>query len=78
MRGESRSFDPLAGRRVLVAITGSIAAVKLPQLVSALAQRGTEVRCLLSPAAIAATSTRINGPISLRDHCMWNWRSGLN
>lgn len=43
--------DPLAGRRVLVAISGSIAAVKLPLLVSALVQRGAQVRCLLTPSA---------------------------
>ena len=43
--------EPLAGRRILVAGSGSIAAVKLPQLVSALVQRGAEVRCLLSPSA---------------------------
>jgi len=30
--------DPLAGRRILVGISGSIAAVKLPLVVSALAQ----------------------------------------
>lgn len=43
--------DPLAGRRVLVLISGSIAAVKLPLLVSALVQRGALVRCVLSPSA---------------------------
>ena len=43
--------DPLMGRRVLVLISGSIAAVKLPQLVSALVQRGALVRCVLSPSA---------------------------
>ncbi|MDM7954388.1 MAG: bifunctional phosphopantothenoylcysteine decarboxylase/phosphopantothenate--cysteine ligase CoaBC [Cyanobium sp. CZS 25K] len=43
--------DPLSGRRVLVLISGSIAAVKLPQLVSALVQRGAQVRCVLSPSA---------------------------
>ncbi len=43
--------DPLVGRRVLVLISGSIAAVKLPQLVSALVQRGALVRCVLSPSA---------------------------
>ncbi|MCP9808909.1 bifunctional phosphopantothenoylcysteine decarboxylase/phosphopantothenate--cysteine ligase CoaBC [Cyanobium sp. HWJ4-Hawea] len=48
--------DPLAGRRILVAISGSIAAVKLPQLVSALAKRGAEVRCLLTPSAAALVS----------------------
>jgi phosphopantothenoylcysteine decarboxylase/phosphopantothenate--cysteine ligase len=43
--------DPLAGRRILVAISGSIAAVKLPLLVSALAKRGAQVRCVLTPSA---------------------------
>lgn len=43
--------DPLAGRRILVGMSGSIAAVKLPLLVSALVQRGAEVRCLLTPSA---------------------------
>ena len=51
MRSEAATADPLAGRRVLVLISGSIAAVKLPQLVSALIQRGAQVRCVLSPAA---------------------------
>lgn len=45
------SGDPLAGRRILVGISGSIAAVKLPQLVSALVQRGARVRCVLTPSA---------------------------
>jgi phosphopantothenoylcysteine decarboxylase/phosphopantothenate--cysteine ligase len=44
-------MDPLAGRRVLVLISGSIAAVKLPLVVSALVQRGALVRCVLSPSA---------------------------
>lgn len=43
--------DPFAGRRVLVLISGSIAAVKLPLVVSALVQRGALVRCVLSPSA---------------------------
>jgi phosphopantothenoylcysteine decarboxylase/phosphopantothenate--cysteine ligase len=49
--GSAALADPLAGRRVLVLISGSIAAVKLPQLVSALVQRGAQVRCVLSPSA---------------------------
>ena len=36
-------LEPLAGRRILVAGSGSIAAVKLPQLVSALVKRGANV-----------------------------------
>ena len=50
------SPDPLAGRRILVAITGSIAAVKMPLLVSALAKRGAQVRCVLTPSAAALVS----------------------
>ncbi|MFM1812251.1 MAG: bifunctional phosphopantothenoylcysteine decarboxylase/phosphopantothenate--cysteine ligase CoaBC [Cyanobacteriota bacterium] len=52
--------DPLAGRRVLVAISGSIAAVKLPLVVSALAQRGAQVRCVLTPSA-----ERLVSPVAL-------------
>ncbi len=52
--------DPLAGRRILVAITGSIAAVKLPLVVSALAQRGAVVRCVLTPSA-----ERLVSPVAL-------------
>ena len=48
--------DPLEGRRILVGISGSIAAVKLPLLVSALAKRGAEVRCVLTPSAAALVS----------------------
>ncbi len=51
MRTESPGGDPLSGRRVLVGISGSIAAVKLPLVVSALAQRGAVVRCVLTPSA---------------------------
>ena len=48
--------DPLDGRRVLVGITGSIAAVKLPLVVSALVQRGAEVRCVLTASAAELVS----------------------
>jgi phosphopantothenoylcysteine decarboxylase/phosphopantothenate--cysteine ligase len=40
---------PLAGRHVLVAASGSIAAVKTPLLVSALVKAGAVVRCLGHP-----------------------------
>jgi phosphopantothenoylcysteine decarboxylase/phosphopantothenate--cysteine ligase len=39
-----------------VGSSGSIAAVKLPLLVSALAKRGAEVRCVLTPSAAALVS----------------------
>ncbi|MFM7549079.1 MAG: bifunctional phosphopantothenoylcysteine decarboxylase/phosphopantothenate--cysteine ligase CoaBC [Cyanobacteriota bacterium] len=53
-------LDPLAGRRVLVGISGSIAAVKLPLVVSALVQRGAEVRCVVTPSA-----ERLVSPVAL-------------
>lgn len=49
-------LDPLSGRRILVGISGSIAAVKLPLVVSALVQRGAEVRCVLTPSAARLVS----------------------
>ena len=49
MRTESASA--LQGRRLLVAVSGSIAAVKIPLLVSALIKSGAEVRCLVTPSA---------------------------
>ena len=52
--------DPLAGRRVLVLISGSIAAVKLPQLVSVLVKRGALVRCAVTPSA-----ARLVSPVAL-------------
>jgi phosphopantothenoylcysteine decarboxylase/phosphopantothenate--cysteine ligase len=52
--------DPLAGSRVLVLISGSIAAVKLPQLVSALVKRGALVRCAVTPSA-----ARLVSPVAL-------------
>ena len=42
---------PLVGRHVLVAASGSIAAVKTPLLVSALVKAGAVVRCLVTPSA---------------------------
>jgi len=56
----SSPADPLAGRRVLVLISGSIAAVKLPQLVSALVKRGALVRCAVTPSA-----ARLVSPVAL-------------
>jgi len=52
--------DPLRGRRVLLLISGSIAAVKTPGLVSALVRRGALVRCVVSPAA-----SRLVSPVAL-------------
>ena len=48
--------SPLFRRRVLVAVSGSIAAVKTPLLVSALIKAGAEVRCLVTTSGAALVS----------------------
>ncbi len=50
----------LLGKKILVAITGSIAAVKSPLLVSRLVQRGAEVKCVVTKSAANLVS-----PLSL-------------
>ena len=70
--------DPLAGRRILVGISGSIAAVKLPQVVSALVQRGAQVRCVLTPSAAQLVSAPALASLSRAavalDGDQWNHR----
>lgn len=53
MRTESGA---LQGRRILVAVSGSIAAVKTPLLVSALVKAGAQVRCVVTPSAAQLVS----------------------
>ncbi|MBD2422333.1 bifunctional phosphopantothenoylcysteine decarboxylase/phosphopantothenate--cysteine ligase CoaBC [Cyanobium sp. FACHB-13342] len=71
--------DPLAGRRILVGISGSIAAVKLPLVVSALAQRGAEVRCVLTPSAAQLVSPVALASLSRQSCCLdadqWSHRA---
>ncbi len=58
----------LSGKKILVAVTGSIAAVKSPILVSRLVKAGAEVRCVLTQSAAKLVS-----PLSLstlsRNNC---------
>lgn len=74
--GAAAPSDPLAGRRILVLISGSIAAVKLPLVVSALIRRGAEVRCVVSPAAARLVSPVALASLSRRpchsDEDAWN------
>lgn len=79
MRPEPPGPDPLCGRRVLVAISGSIAAVKMPAVVSALVQRGADVRCVLTPSAerlvsAVALATLSRNPCNL-DADQWSHRA---
>ena len=60
--------DPLANKRILLAVSGSIAAVKVPQIVSALVQRGALVRCVLTPSAAQLVSPAALASLS-RHHC---------
>ncbi len=68
----------LEGLRLLIAASGSIAAVKTPLLVSELIKSGAEVRCVITPSA-----SKIISPISLstlsrhrcyQDKDQWNPR----
>lgn len=43
--------DTLAGKTIVVAVTGSIAAVRVVDLIRDLIRRGAEVHCVMSPAA---------------------------
>ena len=51
---------PMQGRRILVAASGSIAAIKTPILVSSLIKSGAEVRCIITPSA-----SQLVSPLSL-------------
>tara|TARA_Y100001968_G_C19446896_1_gene765904 strand:+ start:3849 stop:5126 length:1278 start_codon:yes stop_codon:yes gene_type:complete len=73
-----KEVKSLAGRRLLVAATGSIAAIKTPLLVSGLIKSGAEVRCIITPSA-----SKFVSPLSLatlsRNRCyqdedQWNPR----
>ncbi|KGG18620.1 Phosphopantothenoylcysteine decarboxylase [Prochlorococcus marinus str. SS2] len=68
----------LNGKKILVITTGSIAAVKIPLLVSNLIKTGAEVRCVVSPSA-----SKLVSPLSLstlsrnacyQDEDQWNRR----
>ena len=88
----TEASKPLEGRRLLVGISGSIAAVKSPLLVSRLVKAGAEVRCLVTPSAAKLVSplapstlsrqrcfqSRMNGTPPVPVHCTSNWPSGLS
>ena len=68
----------LSGKKILVAVTGSIAAVKAPILISRLIKIGAEVKCVITPSAAKLVS-----PLSLstlsRNKCYQDkdqWQDG--
>ncbi|WP_413677240.1 bifunctional phosphopantothenoylcysteine decarboxylase/phosphopantothenate--cysteine ligase CoaBC [Prochlorococcus sp. MIT 0916] len=54
------NLNSLSGKKILVAITGSIAAVKAPILVSRLIKAGVEVKCVMTKSA-----SKLVSPLSL-------------
>ena len=54
----------LSGKKILVAVTGSIAAIKSPILISRLIKTGAEVRCVITQSAAKLVS-----PLSLSTLC---------
>ena len=58
----------LSGRKILVAVTGSIAAVKAPILVSRLIKAGAEVKCVLTQSAAKLVSPLSMSTLS-RNRC---------
>ncbi len=76
MKTETNS--PLKGRRLLVAASGSIAAVKTPLLVSNLIKAGAEVRCLITPSAAKLVSPTALASLSrhrcYQDEDQWSSR----
>tara|TARA_Y100001968_G_scaffold332958_1_gene393275 strand:+ start:1651 stop:2928 length:1278 start_codon:yes stop_codon:yes gene_type:complete len=73
-----KEVKSLSGKRILVGVTGSIAAIKTPILISSLIKSGAEVRCIITPSG-----SKFISPLSLstisRNRCyqdedQWNPR----
>lgn len=61
MADRTRRKGPLAGKRVVVGVTGSIAAFKSAEIVSQLVQRGADVVVVMT-----ASATRFVGPLTFQ------------
>ncbi len=57
----AKSKAPLAGRRIVVGVAGSIAAFKAAEIISQLVQRGAKVHVVMTPAA-----TKFVGPLTFQ------------
>lgn len=76
---ESQRYMQLAGKKIILAVTGSIAAYKTPELVRQLIKAGAEVRVLMTQAAASFVSplsleTVSKHPVysSVSDGSQWN------
>jgi phosphopantothenoylcysteine decarboxylase/phosphopantothenate--cysteine ligase len=69
----------MQGKRVLLGVTGGIAAYKIPFLIRALKQLGAEVRCVLTPHAKDFVSPLVLATLSENPvHCeFWNKDTGV-
>ncbi len=54
----------MQGKRILLGITGGIAAYKIPFLVRLLVKQGAEVRCILTPSAADFVSPLVLATLS--------------
>jgi phosphopantothenoylcysteine decarboxylase / phosphopantothenate---cysteine ligase len=73
--GELSNIPVLKGRRILLGVTGSIAAYKAAELASALAQAGAQVDVLLSPGGLQFVSPltfqALTGRTAYTDADLW-------
>lgn len=69
----------MQGKRVLLGVTGGIAAYKIPYLVRTLKQLGAEVRCVLTPAAKDFVSPMVLATLSGNEVYseFWNKETGV-
>ena len=69
----------MQGKRILLGITGGIAAYKIPFLVRLLVKQGAEVRCILSPSAADFVSPLVLATLSEQPvHIeFWNKQTGV-
>lgn len=69
----------MQGKRVLLGVTGGIAAYKIPYLVRSLIQLGAEVRCVLTPAAKDFVSPMVLATLSGNEVYseFWNKETGV-
>ncbi|MCL4555490.1 MAG: bifunctional 4'-phosphopantothenoylcysteine decarboxylase/phosphopantothenoylcysteine synthetase, partial [Gammaproteobacteria bacterium] len=69
-----RQTSPLQGQRILLGISGGIAAYKTVDLARKLAQAGTQVRCVLTEGAthfVSATALQAVTGVAVR-HSLWD------
>ena len=69
----------MQGKRILLGITGGIAAYKIPFLIRLLVKQGAEVRCVLTPSAVDFVSPLVLATLSEQPvHIeFWNKQTGV-